>query len=94
MFYGITFHLEYVRTYFGKGQDVHINTQYIHMIKIFTLIHLLVNTTIAQDSDGLYTLSTSDGCTYEYACAGEVAAYFEYGVFMYDDNLCECGELK
>ena len=69
-------------------------TQYIHMIKIFTLIHLLVNTTISQSSDGLYTLSTSDGCTYEYACAGEVAAYFEYGVFMYDDNLCECGELK
>jgi hypothetical protein len=71
------------------------HTQYIHtMLKIFTLIHLLVNTNIAQDSDGLYTLSTSDGCTYEYACQGEVIAYFEYGVFMYDDNLCECGELK
>jgi len=64
------------------------------MLKIFTLIHLLVNTTIEQDSDGLYTLSTSDGCVYEYACAGEVSAYFEYGVFMYDDNLCECGELE
>jgi hypothetical protein len=79
----------------GKGQDVHINTQYIHtMLKIFTLIHLLVNTTIVSTSDGLYTLSTSDGCTYEYACQGEVLAYFEYGVFMYDDNLCECGELE
>ena len=64
------------------------------MIKIFTLIHLLFNTTISVDSDGLYTLSTSDGCTYEYACEGEVMAYFEYGVFMYDDNLCKCGELE
>lgn len=64
------------------------------MLKIFTLIHLLVNTTITPTSDGLYTLSTSDGCTYEYACKGEVLAYFEYGVFMYNDNLCECGELE
>jgi hypothetical protein len=53
-----------------------------------------MNTTITPEGDGLYTLSTSDGCTYEYACKGEVVAYFEYGVFMYDDNLCECGELE
>ena len=86
---------EYDASHFGKGQAVHTNTQYIHtMLKIFTLIHLLVNTTIVSTSDGLYTLSTSDGCTYEYACKGEVLAYFEYGVFMYDDNLCECGELE
>ena len=64
------------------------------MSEIFIFIHLLVNTTIVADSDGLYMLSTSDGCTYEYACKGEVMAYFEYGVFMYDDNLCECGELE
>jgi hypothetical protein len=64
------------------------------MLKIFTLIHLLVNTTITPEGDGLYTLTTSDGCVYEYACKGEVMAYFEYGVFMYDDNLCECGELE
>lgn len=64
------------------------------MLHLYTFIHLLVNTTIVYTSDGLFTLSTSDGCTYEYACKGEVLAYFEYGVFMYDDNLCECGELK
>ena len=64
------------------------------MLHLYTFIHLLVNTTIISTSDGLYTLSTSDGCTYEYACQGEVVAYFEYGVFMYDDNLCECGELE
>jgi hypothetical protein len=64
------------------------------MLHLYTFIHLLVNTTIVADSDGLYTLSTSDGCTYEHACIGEVVSYFEYGVFMYDDNLCECGELE
>ncbi len=80
---------------FGKGQGVYTNTQ-IHTImsEIFIFIHLLVNTTITRHTDLLYTLSTSDGCTYEYACKGEVMAYFEYGVFMYDDNLCECGELE
>lgn len=64
------------------------------MSEIFIFIHLLVSTTITRDTDLLYTLSTTDGCTYEYACKGEVVAYFEYGVFMYDDNLCECGELE
>jgi len=64
------------------------------MLHLYTFFHLLVNTIIVADSDGLYTLSTSDGCTYEYACEREVLAYFEYGVFRYDDNLCECGELK
>lgn len=64
------------------------------MLKLFTFIHLLANATISQDSDNLFTLTTSDGCVYEHACADEVVAYFEYGVFMYDDNLCACGELK
>ncbi len=64
------------------------------MLHLYTFIHLLVNTTIVADSDGLYTLSTSDGCTYEHACIGEVVSYFEYGVFKYDDMLCECGELE
>jgi hypothetical protein len=64
------------------------------MLKLFVFIQLMVNSTITPDEDGLFTLTTSDGCVYEHACAGEVVAYFEYGVFMYDDNLCACGELQ
>jgi hypothetical protein len=28
------------------------------------------------------------------ACEGEVYQWLETGVFTYDDNLCECGELE
>lgn len=64
------------------------------MLKLLVFVQLMVNSTITPDEDGLFTLTTSDGCVYEHACADEVVAYFEYGVFMYDDNLCACGELK
>jgi hypothetical protein len=43
--------------------------------------------------DGLYTIHTSESNVIEYACEGEVLAYIETGVFAYDDNLCNAGEL-
>lgn len=44
--------------------------------------------------DGLYTIYTPESSVIEYACEGEVLAYIETGVFMYDDNLCQAGEIE
>jgi hypothetical protein len=44
--------------------------------------------------DGLYTIHTTESCVIEYACKGEVLSYIDKGYFMYDDNLCNAGELE
>jgi hypothetical protein len=46
-----------------------------------------------QQVDDLYSVH-ANATTYEFACEGEVLRWIETGEFLYDDNLCKCGELK
>ena len=62
------------------------------MSKLILLMYLLTGK--VEKVDGLYTIHTSESSVIEYACEGEVYQWLETGVFTYDDNLCECGELE
>ena len=62
------------------------------MSKLILLMYLLTGK--VEKVDGLYTIHTSESTVIEYACEGEVLAYIETGVFMYDDNLAKPGELE
>lgn len=62
------------------------------MSKFILFIYLLTGK--VEQVDGLYTIYTPESSVIEYACEGEVLAYIETGVFRYDDNLCQAGELE
>ena len=62
-------------------------------MKFILLLNLIFSGQIALDSDNLYTLRIK-GEVYEYVCYGELMNYLEANEFVYDDNLCECGELE
>lgn len=62
------------------------------MSKLILLIYLLTGK--VEKVDGLYTIHTTESSVIEYACEGEVLAYIETGVFAYDDNLCQAGEVE
>ena len=62
------------------------------MSKLILLMYLLTGK--VEKVDGLYTIHIPESSVIEYACEGEVLAYIETGVFMYDDNLCQAGEIE
>lgn len=62
-------------------------------MKFILLLNLFFSGQIASDSDNLYTLRIK-GEVYEHVCYGELMNYLEANEFVYDDNLCECGELE
>jgi hypothetical protein len=62
------------------------------MSKLILLMYLLTGK--VEQVDGLYTIHTNESSVIEYACEGEVLGYIETGVFRYDDNLCQAGELE
>ena len=62
------------------------------MSKLILFIYLLTGK--VEQVDGLYTIHTVESSVIEYACKGEVLEYIETGVFRYDDNLCQAGELE
>lgn len=61
------------------------------MSKVLFFIYLLTGK--IERVDGLYTIYTPESSVIEYACKGEVLHYLETGVFIYDDFLCQAGEL-
>ena len=61
------------------------------MTKFVILFYLLSGR--VQEVDNLYVVHT-ETATYDYACEGEVLRWIETGEFVYDDFLCECGELE
>jgi hypothetical protein len=62
-------------------------------MKFILFLNLFFSGQIALDSDNLYTLR-SEGEVYEHVCYGEIMNYLEANEFVYNDNLCECGELE
>jgi len=62
------------------------------MSKLILLMYLLTGK--VEKVDGLYTIHTTENSVIEYACEGEVLLYIETGVFEYDDNLCNAGEIE
>ena len=62
------------------------------MSKLILLMYLITGQ--VEKVDGLYTIYIPESSVIEYACEGEVLAYIETGVFMYDDNLCQAGEIE
>ncbi len=62
-------------------------------MKFILFLNLFFSGQIAPDSDNLYTLRV-EGIVYEHACFGEVMNYLETNEFVYNDFLCECGELE
>ena len=62
-------------------------------MKFILFLNLFFSGQIALDSDNLYTLCVEE-IVYEHVCYGEVMNYLEANEFVYNDNLCECGELE
>ena len=62
------------------------------MSKIILFFYLLTGK--VEQVDGLYNIYNPESSVIEYACEGEVLLYIETGVFVYDDNLCKCGEIE
>lgn len=64
-------------------------------MKFILFLNLFFSGQIASDSDSenLYTLRI-DGEVYEHVCYGEIMNFIEANEFVYNDNLCECGELE
>jgi hypothetical protein len=58
------------------------------MLKILFFFALLRGE-ISPAEGGLYTIGLN-----EFVCYGEALEYIRTGVFQYNDELCECGELE
>jgi hypothetical protein len=65
------------------------------MKSLFIIFYLMTGK--MEQHGPLYDIHIDETNQYDWvydACQGEVYQWLETGVFTYDDNLCECGELE